>query len=121
MKQGFLRTAEALLAIAVGFAFLVAFIPDTVQEPAHENLDVLHPLRTDVSFRTCVLDRDVSCINSTLDARIGNRFSFAFNLSSDPDVVVAVPDAQVTASSLYIAGNTSNNETIIVRVFIWPQ
>lgn len=122
-KKGFLRTTESILAIAISFVFLIAFLPtNSVTQSSVGSEDILIPLRTNAAFRACVIAKNIACINSTLDARVENIFSFNFNLSTDPNVeITGLPDKQIVANSLFVAGNITQNQTIILRLFYWPR
>lgn len=123
VKKGALRTAEALIAIALSLGFLFFLLdaqsitPKSVDAP-----DVLHPLRTNIEFRTCVLTRDTTCINKTLEERLGPTKQYLYNISTDPSVSVSgLPERKVVAGSLYIAGNITTDQRVIFRLFTWDS
>lgn len=122
-KQGFLRTAESLLAIAITLLFLSFVLPSITTTPnTDREQDVLHALRTDDDFRSCVLQKDVACINATIDERLDNRFSFMFNISEDPNTEITdLPDKDIVVNSLFVAGNMSTDTSLVLRLFYWPR
>ena len=122
-KTGYLRTLEAMIAIAITLVFITIVFPRV--QPAEtrgENVKILSALARQEDFRNCVVRNNGSCVNSTIAAAMPGQFSYIFNLSSDPNVgIPALPARRVFADSVYIAGNYSNRTDTIVRLYYYAR
>lgn len=122
-KQGIFRTIEALIAIFITFAFLAIFLPqqrEQVQQLAPPN--ALAGLAENDDFRNCVVQKNDTCINESIDKALPRTYNFRFNLSEDPNAVVSgLPDERVYANSLFIAGNITNATKTVVRLYFWEK
>ncbi len=123
VKHGALRTAESLMAIALSFGFLFFMLQSQSITPGSVDVqNVLHPLRSDTEFRTCVLERDTTCIETIVEERLGPTKEYTYNISTDPTATVSgLPARAVVASSVYIGGNISDDEQVIFRLFTWDS
>ncbi|MBI2143161.1 hypothetical protein HYU20_02360 [Candidatus Woesearchaeota archaeon] len=122
-KQGVFRTLEALIAIFITFLFLIVFIP-TQRERAQPTAppNVLADLRDNDEFRNCVMQKNETCINQSIDRNLEDSYDFKFNLSDKPNAgAPALPQKQVYANSMFIAGNTTNSTQLIVRLYFWSK
>lgn len=122
-KQGIFRTLEALIAVFITFLFLMVFIPmqrERAQPTAPPN--VLASLRDNDEFRNCVIQKNETCINQSIGRNLEDSYDFKFNLSDNPNVgAPALPQKQVYANSMFLAGNTTNSTTFIVRLYFWAK
>ena len=122
-KKGVFRTLEALIAIFITFLFLIVFIPmqrERAQPTAPPN--VLADLRDNDDFRNCVIQKNETCINQSIDRNLEDSYDFKFNLSDNPNAgAPALPQKQVYANSIFIAGNATNSTRTIVRLYFWAK
>ncbi len=122
-KQGIFRTLEALIAIFITFLFLMVFIPmqrERAQPTAPQN--ALASLRDNDGFRNCVMQKNETCINQTIGRNLEDSYDFKFNLSDTPYASAPpLPQKQVYANSMFLAGNTTNSTTLIVRLYFWAK
>lgn len=122
-KQGIFRTLEALIAVFITFLFLMVFIP-TQRERAQPTAppNVLADLRDNDDFRNCVIQKNETCINQSVDRNLADSYDFKFNLSNNPYASApALPQKKVYANSMFLVGNTTNSTTFIVRLYFWAK
>ena len=122
-KRGMFRIIEAFIAIFVTFLFLAVFIPQQKEQatpPTPHN--VLATLRGNDDFRNCVIQKNLTCINSTIDKNLEDKYEFKVNISENPNALVpGLPQTRVYANSMFIAGNTTNATKLIVRLYFWTK
>ncbi len=122
-KQGIFRTLEALIAIFITFLFLVIFIPqqrERAQPTAPPN--AITNLRDNDEFRNCVIQKNETCINQSIDRNLADSYDFKFNLSDNPYAgAPLLPQKKVYANSMFLAGNTTNSTRTIVRLYFWAK
>lgn len=122
-KQGVFRTIEALIAIFITFLFLIVFIPqqrEKAQSTTPQN--VLVTLMDNDDFRNCVIQKNQTCINQSIDKNLEDSYDFKFNLSDSPYASApALPQKKVYANSMFLAGNTTNSTRTIVRLYFWAK
>lgn len=122
-KQGLLKTLEALIALFLTFTMLIVFIPrDTVTQQSTEPKGFLPILRENDAFRSCVVSKNVTCINQTINDNLEDNFNFVFNLSDSASANVGgLPDKQIFSESVFITGNVTNSTNTILRIFYWNR
>ncbi|MBI2550599.1 hypothetical protein HYV83_05495 [Candidatus Woesearchaeota archaeon] len=122
-KKGVFRTLEALIAIFITFLFLLVFIPQQRELSVPETPpNILAGLRDNEDFRNCIILKNQTCINQTLDKNLEDKYDFKFNLSEDPHVSISgLPQKRVYANSIFIGGNTTNSTSLIVRLYFWTK
>ena len=122
-KKAILKTLEAMIALFIVMTFLLVFIPqESTTERLKEPKGILSTLRQDHDFRSCIIAKNATCINSTIDNNLEDSLDFTFNISSSASTQVkGLPDEQVFSESLYIAGNVTNSTTTILRIFYWNK
>ncbi|MFH1182261.1 MAG: hypothetical protein V1702_04840 [Candidatus Woesearchaeota archaeon] len=123
-KKAYMKTAEAVIAIAITFTMLMAFMSQKSTTQAGklpENF--LDTLKDDQDFRSCVQSKDSVCINQSLDRIIPDSYSFTFNISEDPNAIVSedLPEKRVYANAVLLSGNTTDSTIRIMRVFYWTK
>lgn len=122
-KEGIFRTLEAFIAIFASFLFLLIFIPQQREQavPATPP-NVLANLASNGEFRNCAIIKNYTCVNQTIDQQLADIYSFKTNISEKLDsAVTGLPDSRVYANSMFIAGNTTNNTRLIVRLYFWTK
>ena len=121
VKQGFLRTLEVVIAIAITFIFLTVFIPtNNLAKVRLQNLDLLSTFDNDEPFRYCVLTENVSCVNSTLSPYL-QLYDYTFNISASVNAHTSLPEKRIMAESAFIAGNSSLYSPRIIRLYYWSR
>lgn len=122
VKQGYVRTVEAMIAILITFIFATVALQENTTGVDIEPTNPLANLNENDDFRACVIERETICIESYLTNNLGGGYSYTYNISSDPDVVVrGLPDTRVFSDSLYIVGNITYNDPIILRLYYWTN
>ena len=122
-KQGVFRTIEALIAIFITFAFLIIFLPQQREQAAFQTPpNVLATLRSNDDFRNCVIQQNFTCINQTVDRNLEDKYEFKVNISENPNAAIpGLPTKRVYANSMFVAGNTTNSTSMIVRLYFWAK
>lgn len=121
MKQAFLKTMEALLAVVVSFIFLLVVVPTTEVQPRQAGHDILLSFEPDIRFRACVLAYNESCVDAYLQQQIPGIFEYKFLLTRDNNEIIELPDKEVIQESLFIAGDETHYQPTIVRLFYWTR
>ncbi|MBI2580361.1 hypothetical protein HYV85_00985 [Candidatus Woesearchaeota archaeon] len=122
-KQGIFRTIEAFIAVFITFIFLTVFIPQQREQTAFQTPpNVLATLRGNDDFRNCVIQQNFTCINQTVDRNLEDKYEFKVNLSVNPNAAIrGLPTTRVYANSMFVAGNTTNSTSLIVRLYFWAK
>ncbi|MCP3686594.1 MAG: hypothetical protein GY861_28480 [bacterium] len=121
-KKGYLRTIEAVIAVMMTFVLLTFFLPQSDPSDSPENFHILATLGKSADFRSCVVLMNTSCINQSIDERLEDSYAYLFNISEDVNVDVAgLPSKRVYSDSVLVAGNTTDRETKVVRLFYWTK
>ncbi len=122
-KDGLLKTLEALMALFLTMTMLIVFIPrESVTDQVSEPTGFLPILRENDAFRGCVVAKNTTCINQTIDDNLEDNFNFIFNLSESASAKVGgLPDVQIFSESVFITGNATNSTNTILRVFYWNK
>lgn len=122
-KQGVFRTIEAFIAIFITFIFLTIFIPQQREQAAFQTpANVLAALRGNDNFRNCIIQQNFTCINQTVDRNLEDKYEFKVNLSVNPNAAIrGLPTTRVYANSMFVAGNTTNSTSLIVRLYFWAK
>lgn len=123
-KKGFLRTLEALVAAVLAIIVLFALLSKSV--PSNQDLpstDVLEKLSFDNDFRNCALDNNLSCVNSSVYEFLPTLYkdSYSLHLSNNASFIPnnLPEDRRVYANSLFIAGNLTDINPVIVKLYYW--
>ncbi len=121
-RKGFVRTLEAVIAIALTFTLLTVAIPSyTANKKEFRNEDVLQRLSRDHLFRGCVLNENVTCINQTL-AKDLELYNVRINISKSVSHREAgLPKVRTFTESLFISGNGTSYEPRILRIYYWEK
>ncbi len=122
-KKAIFKTLEAFMAAFITFIFLIVFIPQIRERSEMQTpQNVLATLRGNDEFRNCVIQKNETCINQTIDKALLDTYHFKFNLSDDPNAVVSgLPEKRVYANSMFIAGNATNATRTVVRLYFWTK
>ena len=122
-KKAIFKTLEAFIAAFITLVFLIVFIPQIREKSETQTQqNVLATLRDNDEFRNCVIQKNETCINQTIDNALLDTYYFKFNLSEDPNAVVSgLPEKRVYANSMFMAGNTTNYTQTVVRLYYWTK
>ena len=121
-KKGIFRTLESLIALFMILIFLVVFLPQEAADIKQDPKGFLTVLRGDEEFRNCIIQKNVTCVNQTIDKNLEDNFEFRLNFSENPSTIVTgLPQVQIFSESLFISGNVTNSTNIILRVFYWNK
>jgi hypothetical protein len=122
-KQGVFRTIEAFIALFITFLFLTVFIPQQREQAIPQTPpNVLATLRGNDDFRNCVIQQNLTCVNSTIDKNLEDKYGFKVNISENPNAAIpGLPTTRVYANSMFVAGNTTNATKLVVRLYFWAK
>ncbi|HIG97945.1 TPA: hypothetical protein HA231_00780 [Candidatus Woesearchaeota archaeon] len=122
-KQAVFRTLEALVAIFITFLFLLVFIPQQREQSFQQPpANVLAGLRNNDEFRNCILQKNSTCINQSIERQLEDKYDFKFNISGNPrEPPPQLPQKRVYTNAFLIAGNTTNVTNTAVRLYFWEK
>lgn|SRR3989338_8928072 len=120
-KKGILKTLEALVALFLLLIFLIAFLPSNPETIAGPE-GFMASFQTDETFRNCAIERNMSCLNQSIEEEVGSGHYFLVNVTDDVNARISgLPQTTVFSESIYFAGNASFARESIVRVFYWAR
>mgnify|MGYP005857283881 CR=1 FL=1 len=125
-KKAYMRTFEAVLAIVISFLVLT-FIMQTSNPTETKDIrtDLSPILRDNPQFRNCALSNNISCLNNTMQLHYPDFtrvHSYKFNITTDPeDAPPSLPEEDIFAESIFIAGNNTYLHPRIVRLYYWDE
>lgn len=122
-KKAVFRTLEALIAAFITFTFLIIFIPQLREQATPEAPpNVLAVLRGNDEFRNCVMLQNYTCVNQSVDKNLEDKYNFKTNISQNPYASApSLPQKRIYANSMFVAGNTTNSTSLIVRLYFWTK
>lgn len=122
-KDGVFKTLEAFIAIFITFFFLIVFLPQQREQALPQAPpNPLAGLMDNEDFRNCAITLNYTCVNQTIGKQLDNRYSFRVNVSEKMDSILPdLPQKRVYANSMFIAGNTTNGTSFIVRLYYWTN
>ncbi len=120
-KKAYLRTIEVVIAVLATFMFVVYVMPTYVTgETPAESVDLLISIADNI--RDC---QNISCVDSAVssfDPVFVKRYDYIINISSDPNAIVSgLPRKDIYIDSVYIAGNISNYDPKIIKLYYWER
>ena len=121
-KQAFLRTAEAVIAIAISLVFLTLLIPGFNPAQANQkNENVLEGLARDVNFRQCILQENRTCLNQSIYPSL-SEYHYEINISTNVnDKPASLPAKKIFSESIMVAGNSTLYNPRILRIYYWDR
>ncbi len=123
-KKGMFRTLEAFIAIFITLLFLIVFQPLQRQQQSLTEAppSPLTGLSTSDDFRSCIIMKNYTCINQTIDKSLQDSYTFKTNVSESTTAIVSnLPDKRVYVSSMFIAGNATNATNLILKLYVWTK
>ncbi len=119
VKQAFVKTMEAFIAIVLTYLFLLILVPRDLDQNVQGSANILRGFEQDPVFRACALGDNESCVRSYVDGQLADYFTFIVLLTDDSDAVPSLPRKQVQRESLFLAGNMTAYDPVIVKLFYW--
>jgi len=122
-KEGIFKTLEMFIAAFITFLFLFVFIPQQRAQSTPEiRANALSGLRGNEGFRNCVVQQNLTCINESVSQVLEDNYDYKVSLTNNPNSVVGgLPQKRVYASSIFLAGNTTNATNTVVRLYYWSK
>lgn len=120
-KKAMLKTAEALIAIVITLVFIVLVFS---QAPAggepEEKLDMLKMLHVSDEFRNCATAGNLTCISAMVNDSMPSKYDFYVDMSPHPSGQPSgLPEKRVYRESLIIAGNITDYNPNIIRLYYY--
>ncbi len=121
-KKAFMRTMEAILAMGLTLIFVGLFIPQyNIAQANFKNENVLVGTLKDPEFRACVINENITCVNTTVSAML-EGYNVAVNISKKSQTPAQnLPEKRVYVESEMVAGNSTLYEPRILRIYYWPK
>ncbi len=126
-KKAYLRTLEAVLAIALSFLFITIMVSsESPTEHDEEDMSLVPILKDSPSFRDCAMSSNISCLNSTIKLYYPDftrNYGYRFNITKDPRSAPPelLPNRDIHAETLLIAGNNTLFYPRVVRLYYWEK
>ncbi|MBW2995046.1 hypothetical protein KY312_01735 [Candidatus Woesearchaeota archaeon] len=128
MKKAFLKTAEVMIAIVVAATFLIYIFPSSPVRQQQEPVSILETLEDNDEFRQLLMLNNSRCIDADAEIRkhlpARFKYSYEFNILdiSDIDKVPDLPpDKTVYVETLLVAGNNSQYEPKVLKLYYWDR
>lgn len=121
-KKGFLKTVEAALAVALTLGILLVIMPHASSPEQSQKENILASLQYNDGFRNCAIAENLSCVNQTVFGNLPSMYkeSYAVNLTKDANFIPELPgNKAVKVEAAFIAGNLTDYNPIIVKLFYW--
>lgn len=130
-KKGYIQTLEAIVALLIIYlavsSILVGIKPKTdAAAPEYIKLtqdSLMKEIQESNSLRSCVLNKNVDCINLMVNESIGSTYGYNVTLcSKDYCLEPSTPlDKNVYARSIIVASNITSYDTISVNLYLWNK
>jgi len=128
MKKAFLKTAEVLLAVVIGATFLIYVFPSSLTRAEQEPLAILSNLEYNDEFRHDLM-LNKSCIDADAEIRkyLPARFKYSYefsilNISELNKVPEDLPeDRRIYVESVFVAGNNSEYDPKVLKLYYWSR
>ena len=135
-KKGYLRTLEALIAIAILLIFITTALVINKPETKPSVPDdikliqdtIFNKIQTDNLLRECLTAGSFNCINDSVNETVIDTLDFMIEIcTGDPTgclLTITLPeDKTIYADSIFIQETNSNdpNEYASLRLFLWRK
>ncbi|MFP4656180.1 MAG: CARDB domain-containing protein [Candidatus Woesearchaeota archaeon] len=120
-KRAFMKTVEAFLAIIIVFTFVVFFMPRDVRTSNDQSIFRLKYLELDDGFRQCVIERNDSCIETTINDVFEERYSFDYVLYEYVEPEVNIEEDAVKVYSWFFAGTREKFKPTHFKLLYWDK
>jgi hypothetical protein len=128
-KHAFLKTAEVMFAVVIAIVFIAYVFPSPISKSDQGQDYILRSLESNNEFRQLVMLNTTRCIDA--DIEIQNYLPAKFKYSYQLDIVSSselnmtpedLPkDKQVYVDSLFIAGNNSQYNPKVLKLYYWSR
>ena len=118
-KIGFMKTVEVFMAIIILFAFLIFIVPRDTRSQDNQSLFRLQNLERDDVFRECVVSRNSTCINETLEIVFQGTYLYEYVLYEFAEPLVIMDHSNVNVYTWFFAGTRREFRPIHFRLFYW--
>lgn len=122
-KKAMLKTAEALIAIVITLVFIVlVFSRAPASGEPEKKLDMLNMLHVSDEFRNCATAGNLTCISAMVNDSMPRRYDFYVDMSPHPSAQPSgLPEKGVHLESLIMAGNITDYNPQIIRLYYWMK
>ena len=126
-RKAYLRTFEAVFAIILSFLFITIMINSESSTGTEEpDIELVPILKENPDFRSCAMQSNISCLNSTIQLHypdFAGAYGYEFNITKDPRAAPPdlLPDRNIHAETLFIAGNNTLFYPRVVRLYYWDK
>lgn len=122
-KKGFMRTLEAAIAAVLTFSVLFLLLPRVTVVEETPKQDILNGLQFNDEFRTCVLERNETCVEEIINESLPAfyREKYEIKLTNDKNYISSgIPsDTEVKTEVIYVAANMTKYNPVLVKLFYW--
>ena len=120
-KNGFMKTVEVFIAVMITFTFLLVFLPSNVSVVEDQSLFRLQNLERNDKFRNCVLQRDYSCINTTIDVIFESRYNYDYLIYTRTESEKTFNETTIRTYSWFYAGNQTSYDPTVFKLYYWDR
>lgn len=121
-KKGYMRILEAIAALLITFLAITFALPKSPTQTKPTPVLFLDVLEQDPNFRACVVSGDFNCVEDYVSEYIGSKYDFVVDISENPYTErTNLPEKNVYADSIYIAGNATSYAPRMIKVYYWEK
>ena len=130
MRQGYLKTLEAVIAIVILFSFLTVILPrqnlDNVKVPSDVSLfqdAIFSEIESSSLYRSQILRDDVEGIHLFINKSIPEGMNYNLTLCKQVPCtpLIDIPTKTVYARSLIISSNLTEYNTRLLTLYLWKR
>ena len=107
------------MAIMIVFSYVIFFLPRDYRSIENESNNLLNSIEHDDVFRLCVLTRDRECIDSIIDYRLGDVYSYQYSIYRYVEPENELNMTNVYVYSWFFSGNGTNFDPTIFKLYYW--
>lgn len=121
VKKAFMKTVEILLVIIITTLFMTIVIPGESEQTISKQKEYLGKLENNPDFRAFVTG-NTGCFGPSemiyVQDYLSNQFDYRLCIDAK---AVDLPDTDVFVDTLFYAGNITNIDYKIVRLYYWSK
>ncbi|MCX8146877.1 MAG: hypothetical protein N3D84_00200 [Candidatus Woesearchaeota archaeon] len=123
-KKAYMKTLEAVIAFILTFLFITTVIETRSETEKYQpDVNLMDIMKYNPEFRNCALSKNISCLNATLERDypdFAKLYGYKFNITNNPKSAPPdLPEKNVHLESLFISGNETYLNPIVVRLYYW--
>ncbi|MFW5852989.1 MAG: hypothetical protein ACOCUR_03080 [Nanoarchaeota archaeon] len=118
-KKAFMKTMEAFLAIMVVFTFVIFFLPKDTRYTEDQSVFLLRNMERNDVFRNCVLSRNDTCIESSIDEVFQGRYFYTYQIYRYSEPQIQINATEVRVYTWFFAGNQSYYDPMVFKLYYW--